>query len=346
MSQKRRGKFWGLLIACTLILCGRYFFSHFAWLDTVSSYVMYPVLVVQNSIVSPIKFYFQKKQTLNECYALINRLQEERNDLLAQNVQLNAMISYESEIQELIAFKKQYHDAQGIVAQVLVKNFSEQSHYFLIDKGSAAGIKLDMVAVYKNCLLGKVVEVFPQYSKLILITDKQCKVAAYCPHTQATGIYEGNNQELIAGMKYVSHLSHLEPEDLVLSSGDGLIFPKGFALGKVKTCNPEGLFYDVAVELLCDLRTIDYCFVMQKGSSQMLATDTTSAQFAQIHVSSRAQGLSDSESDRIMLTETLDQSLVRLCHAIKINGQELLQQQRLAATIDVADQSKGVLAQN
>ena len=345
MSQRRRSRFWGLLITCALIMGTRYFLSDFALLDTISSYVMYPVLVVQNSIVSPIKLYFQRRQTLQECYALITHLQAERNDLLAQNVQLNAMISYESEIQELVAFKKQYQDAQGVVAQVLVKNFSEQSHYFLIDKGVDAGIKPDMVAVYKNCLIGKVVEVFPQYSKLILITDKLCKVAAYCPHTQATGIYEGNNQEQISGMKYVSHLAQVEPEDLVLSSGDGLVFPKGFALGKIKTCNPEGLFYDVSVELLYDLRAIDYCFVMQKGSSQMLATDTTSAQFAQLHDHPRSQEPLIMDSDHIVLMQPLDDTLVHLCYAIKVNSQELLQQQRLASTIDFADCSKGVLAQ-
>lgn len=343
MSQKRRSKFWGLLITSALIMGARYFLSDFALLDTISSYVMYPVLVVQNSIVSPIKFYFQKRQTLQECYALITRLQTERNDLLAQNVQLNAMISYESEIEELVAFKKQYQDAQGVVAQVLVKNFSEQSHYFLIDKGADALIKPDMVAVYKNCLIGKVVEVFPQYSKLILITDKQCKVAAYCPHTQATGIYEGNNQEQISGMKYVSHLAQVEPEDLVLSSGDGLVFPKGFALGKIKTCNPEGLFYDVSVELLYDLRDIDYCFVMQKGSSQILATDTATAQCTQLHVRPYSQASLTTESDRIIVAGPLDDTIMHLCNAIKINTQELVQQQRLAATLDFDETNKGLL---
>lgn len=346
MSQKRRSKFWGVLIICAFIMGARYFFAGLGVIDTLSSYVMYPVLVVQNSIVSPIKFYFQKRQTLHECYALITRLQNERNDLLAQNVQLNAMISYENEIQELVDFKKQYQQAQGVVAQVLVKNFSEQSHYFLIDKGADAGIKPDMVAVYKNCLLGKVVEVFPQYSKLILITDKLCKVAAYCPHTQATGIHEGNNQEQFSGMKYVSHLAQVEPEDLVLSSGDGLIFPKGFALGKIKTCNPEGLFYDVSVELLYDLREIDHCFVMQKGVGQMIALDTTSTHLDTLYNQFKEQDFSNVADDRIVLIGPLNDSIVHLRHALPINGQELVQQQRLAATIDFADYNKGVLAQS
>lgn len=347
MEEKRRSRLWLVLVLCSLGMTARYFFSDTVLLDTISSYVMYPVLVVQKSVVNPIKSYFQKRKTLQECYALITQLQSERNELMAQNVQLNAMISFEHDIQELVAFKKQYQDAQGIVAQVLVKHFSEQSHYFLIDKGAHAGIQLDMVAVYKNCLLGKVVEVFPQYSKVLLITDKLCKVAAYCPHTQATGIHEGNNQEQFTGVKYVSHLAQVEQDDLVLSSGDGLIFPRGFALGKVKTCNPEGLFYDVSVELLCDLRAIDYCFVMQKGSCAMVATDTSVIQLSESFGRSASQDLQkEAVVAPIIVASPFDESLVCLCHSIYINPQELLQQQRLVASIDVEDCSKGVLEQS
>lgn len=334
---------WWVFIACTLVLGLRYFFSSFALLDTVSSYVMYPMLVVQKHIVCPVKFYFQKKQTLQECYALINRLQTERNDLLAQNVQLNAMISYEHEIQELVDFKKRYQEAQGTVAQVLVKHFSEQSHYFLIDKGADAGIKPDMIAVYKNCLLGRVIEVFPQYSKVLLITDKLCKVAAYCPHTQATGIHEGNNQEQISGLKYVSHLAQVETDDLVLSSGDGLIFPKGFALGTIKACNPEGLFYDVSVELVCDLRVIDYCVVMQKGACQMMA-DISIDILAESYNTTTQCG-AGVDADPIKIAQPLDSTVSNKVYGPHINPQELLQQQRLVATIDAQDCSKGVLAQ-
>lgn len=346
MEERRRSRFWGLFVLCALVMTVRYFFADSRLVDSVSSYVMYPVLVIQKSVVDPIKSYFHKRQTLHECYALISKLQTERDQLLAENVQLNAMISYEHDIQELVDFKKQYHDAQGIVAQVLVKHFSEQSHYFLIDKGADAGIKLDMVAVFKNCLLGKVVEVFPQYSKVLLITDKLCKVAAYCPHTHATGIHEGNNQEQFSGLKYVSHLAEVEPDDLVLSSGDGLIFPRGFALGKIKTCNPEGLFYDVSVELLCDLRTINYCFVMQKGSCPMMAADDGTPSIIGLNKIASCSAYGDVSSlDPIRVAGTLDDSIQHLCNALYLNSQELIQQQRLAATIDMADLSKGVLDQ-
>lgn len=303
---------------------------------------MYPALVVQKSIITPIKFYFQKRQTLQECYALIDRLQTERDELLAQNIQLNAMIDYEQEIAELVSFKQQYLDGQGTIAHVLVKHLSEQSQYFLIDKGADAGITVDMVAVYKNCLLGKVVEVFPQYSKVLLITDRLCKVAAYCPHTQTSGIHEGNNQEMITGMKYVSHLAQVEPDDLVLSSGDGLVFPKGFALGKIKTCNPEELFYDLSVELLCDLRTIEYCVLLQKGSSHSMVVQAALDECnTTTHIPKAEQ--ESVEAQPIKIVGPLNMNMVHHADYSYINPQELLQQQRFVAR--EIEHGKGVLDQ-
>lgn len=237
-------------------------------LDNIGAYIIYPVLLAQNKIVQPIKSYFDKKYTHEQLYELLKKLQSERDALLADNTQLQSMLHHVNQTQELLDFKKQFDLSEAQIAQVLVKHFSDQAHYFLIDKGLNAGIQPDMVAIYKNCLLGKVVQVYPFYSKVLLVSDRNCKVACCCAHTKASGIHVGCNQEKTSGLQYVTHLADIDTGDLVLSSGEGLVFPKGFALGKVKTCKPEGLFYDISIELLCDLHQVDYCFIVQKGYKQ------------------------------------------------------------------------------
>lgn len=232
---------------------------------------MYPILLAQNKIVFPIKVYFEKRRTLEEFELLVQKLQAEREELIADNIQLQSQMSYLHQTHELIEFKNHYRMNDATLVQILVKHFSDQSHYILIDKGLNAGIAQDMVAIYKNCLLGKVVEVYPHYSKVLLVTDRLCKVAAFCPHTRASGIHQGSNQERQTGLHFVSHLSDVDPDDLVLSSGDGLVFPKGFALGRIKECNSNGLFYDVNVEPLLDVRKLNFCFIMQKGGKHYQA---------------------------------------------------------------------------
>lgn len=235
--------------------------------EKTASYIMYPVLIAQNKIVEPIKKWFEKKRTMQELEQYVVALQAERDELLADNIQLHATLDYLKDIKELIDFKKQYVEKNDYVVQILVKHFSEQSHFFLIDGGSYKGIKKNMVAVYKNCLIGRVTEVYPFYSKVVLITDKACKVASYCKQTKSNGIHHGTNNVSSTTINHVSHLSAVKKGDHVISSGEGLIFPRGFALGTIISYKAEDLFYTIEIEPLIDMRSISHCLIMQKGDT-------------------------------------------------------------------------------
>lgn len=193
-------------------------------------------------------------------------LEAERQTLLSENIELNGLLSFAQETQELREFKKNYDCESALVAQVLSKHFSDQSHYFLVDGGTNKDIVPGMVVVYKDCLVGKVIEVYRHYCKVLLITDRLCKVAACCAKSKASGIYEGINQEWAAAFNHVSHLAHVEAGDLILSSGEGLLFPRGFGLGRVKSFVTNGLFHEINVEPLIDVRGIKYCCLLKKLS--------------------------------------------------------------------------------
>lgn len=169
-----------------------------------------------------------------------------------------------NETKELRDFKARYTFEKMQIAQILARHFSDHSQYYYLDMGSNSGIETDMIVVYNNCLIGKVTEVYPWYCRVVLITDKSCKVAAYCDTTKARGIHEGVNQERNAMLKFVSHLAPIQIGDMILSSGEGLVFPRGFALGKVKSSSLDGLYQQVDVEPLVDFEKIEYCLVLAK----------------------------------------------------------------------------------
>lgn len=246
------------------------YFSPGGKLERSSSYLIYPVLVMQHSVVAPIKNYFNRRRSVEELSAALAKAQQERDCAVAQNIELNALIDYSQNVAELLDFKQKYLTENAFIAQVIAKNFSEQGHYFLLDAGERKGVHVDMVAVLNNCLLGKVVEVYPLYSKLMLITDKKCKVAAHCVKTKSAGIYEGTNDLQAGRLNHISHLAQVSDEDLVLSSGEGLIFPKGFGLGKIRSYQSQGLFYNITLEPLVDLRSIQYCALLERDGSSLV----------------------------------------------------------------------------
>ncbi len=230
-----------------------------------SSYVLYPVLKIQQCIVEPCNRYYSERKNsayLQEQYIL---LQDEYQQLLAENIALKAMCCYADDIAECVQFKKRYDIKKARIAHVLARHISDQNQFFLVDAGMRDGITKDMVVLYNNCLVGKIVDVYPWYCKVSLITDNECKVAALCTQTRVSGILEGNNNATMMTLQYVSHLENIQEGDTLVSSGDGFIFPNGFGLGTIITAQKSGLFYTITVKSLLDFSSLRYCIIVAKN---------------------------------------------------------------------------------
>lgn len=202
-------------------------------------------------------------RTVNQNPAQIASLERQLRVAQMQNIRLRAALNHAHDTKSLRLFNTRYQD-RGIVAQIIARHFSDESHYFLIDCGSRNGIEKDMFVVYGNNLIGKIVAVYPWYSKLVLITDHSCKVAAYCAQSRVQGIAQGEHDLQASSLRYVDQLAKVKKGELVLTSGQGMIFPAGFALGKVTGSSADGLYQSVMIQPLCKLEEIPYCLVMSR----------------------------------------------------------------------------------
>ncbi len=234
-------------------------------LERYSSYIVYPFLVVNNVVVNTFKNVAQQRRSTAELQERIKDLERERYDLLARLMSVEAQIKLDEDTKELREGSERYASAVVCVAHIIAKNFSDQTHYFLIDAGSSCGVTTDMVVVYKHCLLGKITHVYPWYSKVVALTDATCDIAAYCVRTGASGIHKGKNVCGQTHLAYVSHLETVEEGDYLVSSGTGLLFPRGFGLGVVTSCKHDGLYLAINVKPFVNLETIEFCSVLHKG---------------------------------------------------------------------------------
>jgi len=229
---------------------------------------MYPWIVLQRNCVEPVRRWKEKRKTLAELSFLMDTYVKKNSELLAENIALHATLLNAKQVEELMGFTQRYKASCVCIAQVLLRKFLPESHFFLLDAGANRGVCPDMVVVCNNCLVGRVSEVYPYYCRVMLITDQLSKVPAVCVRTDAHGIYEGAQKIDQGNLTFVSHLSTLEQGDLVLSSGEGLVYPKGFALGTIEsfTLDRLGLNYEIAVKPINNFKTIHYCCIIQKGA--------------------------------------------------------------------------------
>jgi rod shape-determining protein MreC len=240
------------------------------------SYVAYGCITLQNSFLKPFVYmntYFSSVKTL-ESMLRIEKLKNE--ELTAQLVAAHAQEHFWHDAHDLIEFHKRYKAAHQILSHCMVKHLSDQGHYILVDKGSAHGVNPDMVALYKNCLVGRVAEIFPYYTKIVLLTDRSCKVAVECAQTKTPGVYEGADSLEHGFLSHVSHIDALKLDDMLITSGQGLVIPKGFGVGKIKHFYVKDVEYVVHIEPLINIQDLTYFYLVDKctlgvpGSDQAL----------------------------------------------------------------------------
>lgn len=259
-----------VMVGACLFLAHRIFFPTFSYGDALSSAVAYPVLVAQRAVVVPVQKFFMRMEEHDALEARCKILEQQNLDFMAENIKLRSALAYYGSVAQIADFSERYSNKKATVAQVLLRSIGPDSHHYMLDKGSQHGVNKDMVAVYKNCLVGKVTHVYPLHCELMLITDGACRVSALCVDTKTTGIHVGTNQAQTTVLQRVSHLALVKEGDLVVSSGEGLVFPQGFALGRIKLIAPDGLYTKIEIEPQFDINHIDYCMLIKKGECSVL----------------------------------------------------------------------------
>lgn len=256
---------YSILSLIFIFIVARILYKNIKNIDSAASNFLYPILVFDYKLVSPIQNWFYDFLKLKE-KDLLNFFIEENQNLKSKIIELESKIDFINQTKELVDFSKRYNIQNGILAQIILKNFDAHEHFFLIDVGSKKSVQPDMSVVYKNFLVGRVKEVYEHWSKIVLITDQSCKVASYCLNSGIKAIHVGQNDINITKLDFVNHLEPILENDLIISSGDGTVFPRGFGLGKIKKITPQDFNYLVEVEPLLDLNKLDFCYVIQKGA--------------------------------------------------------------------------------
>lgn len=233
-------------------------------LEQLCSSFVYPFIVLQSVVAQPFVSFSVWLATKNDFIEQIKDLNNKNEALQAELIELQSTKNFVEETKDLQSFAKRYDMENKVLVRVLYKQIGNE-HFVLLNAGMQKNITKNMVVVYKNCLVGKITEVYPFYSKAVLITDIGCQIASYCQGTKTVGIYQGTRSLESGALTYVDHLAQLKEGDRVISSGDGLVFPRGFAIGQIESFKDTGVHYDIKVKPLIDVTRLVYCYIVQKG---------------------------------------------------------------------------------
>lgn len=216
-----------------------------------------PFLVAGDSVSYAIT---EIRETFSNFWATFKN-QTERNRLQADLDQLRIKYSeVEKEnkrLSELLHFKEQF-PLVSVPARVIGWDLSFWRKTVLIDKGSADGIKPNMVVVSPAGVVGRILELTPVTARVLLLTDPDARVSAMAQDSRAQGVVSGNGTPHL-NLRYLELDQDIKVGEVVITSGSSGLFPKGLAIGVIQSIgrDMDGLHLNASLLPFVDFSTLE-----------------------------------------------------------------------------------------
>jgi len=175
-----------------------------------------------------------QRSTMKEEY---EKLKARVSELEKELYRLEELEKQNQRLKELAMFLDENKEIVVTGANVIGKNPGIWFNNITIDKGSKHGVAVNMAVVTNEGLVGRVIEVGDNWSKVRTIVDGKSAVSGIIQRNRDNGLLKGNNtlgsEDGLCEMIYLPEDSNVAPGDKVLTSGLGEIFPKGIYIGEV-----------------------------------------------------------------------------------------------------------------
>ena len=218
------------------------------------------------------------------------KIQEEKNQLIAKNVELRILERENSQLREALRFirEKQY----DVAAADVIARDPTSPNYLILDKGEKDGIQNNLPVVSSSgILVGKIIKTEFRTSIMLVLTDTNFQTAGVVlnssPHLpvelniqQEGGEgYSGrwgdkskrNTAGLVRGdrglsikMEFIPQDEAIDKDDIVITSGLELNMPRGLVIGKVSEVKKEaeGVFNEAILNPLISYDDLNIVMIL------------------------------------------------------------------------------------
>ena len=157
--------------------------------------------------------------------------------------------------------KEEFPDRQIVNANVIGRDPMEKYYAFTIDKGSRHGIEVKDCVITAAGIVGRVIEVGPNYAKVATILDPSVSVGCMVSRTGDIGLVGGDGElamEKLCAMTLLPRDTLAAAGDEVITTGEGGVFPKQLAVGTVREVylEPSGKSMVAVIEPYEDIESV------------------------------------------------------------------------------------------
>ena len=180
----------------------------------------------------------------------ITKLLEENENLKEQIAELTVTNTtleqdkYElTELRNLYQLDDAYENYEKVGARIIGKDAGNWYHSFVIDKGSDDGLAIDMNVIANGALVGRIIDVGPDWSKVQAIIADNASVSGMVLSSSDNLIVSGNlelyNQGVISFSKLVDDVDKVSIGDKIVTSNISDKYLPGILIGYISTLDDD-----------------------------------------------------------------------------------------------------------
>ena len=180
---------------------------------------------------------FETLAELGKFKGELERLRLENNELKKWRYAAEALNSQNMALRDLHSFVP-LPTIKSITGRIISYSGGAFTRSILINVGSKNGARLGQAVMSSFALVGVLVEVADEYSRVLLVTDLNSQIPVKIQNNGISGILIGDNSRL-AKLFFLPQESVLAEGQIVTTSGRGGVLPPDLPIGLVK--KTEGL---------------------------------------------------------------------------------------------------------
>lgn len=217
------------------------------------------------------------QETMTEMHSYLN-LREQNRVLLEQNARLEhehlALVrrvrdaEAQGKLPSLELPTLGHKSAELQTARVVNLRHSLGEVYYVINRGSKHGIRIDMPVLSEGGVVGTVMSTSESYSIVIPIINAKLKLSCVVKNKGYQGTLSSSGLHGRSLLGDISMHSNIEPGDTILTSGLSYIYPEGLFVGQVENEVRDGIsssdaaFGTYSVRLATDFHSLSYVYVL------------------------------------------------------------------------------------
>jgi rod shape-determining protein MreC len=218
--------------------------------------------------------------SLRGAHAENARLRAQVDQLQLRNRELEGQAGEAQRLSALLNFHDAHPETQMLAAQVIGASADAASHTLFLNRGERDRVRRNQAVITPDGIVGKIVEVFPSTSQVLLINDKDSGAGALLADTRTHGVVKGSGDP-DPRLDYVVNDEPVHAGEVILTSGEDRIFPKDLLIGTVSMANPGNPFQVIHIRPAARLDRLEDVLILLTPQELKKPADSTDADGAQ-----------------------------------------------------------------